>query len=331
MDPRNFLDETNVFQFELLTYEPSYQTLEGVESILKNTALSNKSVKYRDANGLEGKMTYGEIFMAAAEYSGVSPFHLASRVKQEVVIGTSSLSNSVTGTVSGFEGLYNFYNIGAYHSTVAGGAIANGLKYARNGSTNAALNTSMLIPWTDPYRSILGGAYYIGYSYISRGQNTIYLQKFNVTPTSTYSHQYMANVEAPYSEGRKVASAYAEFGDLPLVFSIPVYLNMPEEACGKPETAWNPNNWLKTLKVTDGSGNNLALTPTFNMALEQEYYLVVDSDCELIQVEAEAVSKKASVEGATWYAVGSGNNTIVVSVTAENGDIREYTITVARP
>ncbi len=330
MDPRNFLDEKNIFQFELLTYEPSYQTLEGVESILKNTALSNTAVKFKDTDGQEKEMTYGEIFMAAAEYSGVSPFHLASRVKQEVVIGTTSLSNSVTGTVAGFEGLYNFYNIGAYHSTVAGGAIANGLKYARNGSTNAALNTSMLIPWINPYRSILGGAYYIGYSYISRGQNTIYLQKFNVTPTSTYSHQYMANVEAPYSEGRKVAAAYAEFGDLPLVFSIPVYLNMPEEACGQPQTAWNPNNWLKTLKVSDAEGNDLVLTPTFDMTAEQEYDLVLDSGCDLIQVEAQAVSKKASVEGATWYTIGEGSSTVVVSVTAENGDIREYIINIAR-
>ena len=330
MDPRNFLDEKNIFQFELLTYELSYQTLEGVESILKNTALSNTTVKFKDTDGQEKEMTYGEIFMAAAEYSGVSPFHLASRVKQEVVIGTTSLSNSVTGTVAGFEGLYNFYNIGAYHSTVAGGAIANGLKYARNGSTNAALNTSMLIPWINPYRSILGGAYYIGYSYISRGQNTIYLQKFNVTPTSTYSHQYMANVEAPYSEGRKVAAAYAEFGDLPLVFSIPVYLNMPEEACGQPQTAWNPNNWLKTLKVSDAEGNDLVLTPTFDMTAEQEYDLVLDSGCDLIQVEAQAVSKKASVEGATWYTIGEGSSTVVVSVTAENGDIREYIINIAR-
>ncbi len=127
-----------------------------------------------------------------------------------------------------------------------------------------------------------------------------------------------------------MAAAYAEFGDLPLVFSIPVYLNMPEEACGQPQTAWNPNNWLKTLKVSDAEGNDLVLTPTFDMTAEQEYDLVLDSGCDLIQVEAQAVSKKASVEGATWYTIGEGSSTVVVSVTAENGDIREYIINIAR-
>ena len=82
-----------------------------------------------------------------------------------------------------FLGYYNFYNIGAYNSTAAGGAIANGLKYAKNGSTNATLNSNSLIPWTNRYRAIVGGAYIIGNSYISKGQNTIYLQKFNVTPS----------------------------------------------------------------------------------------------------------------------------------------------------
>ncbi|MDE7212045.1 MAG: SH3 domain-containing protein, partial [Lachnospiraceae bacterium] len=330
MDPRNFLDETNIFQFELLTYEPAYQTVEGVESILKNTAMEQKVVNYTDENGNAASMTYGEIFVRAAEYSGVSPFHLASRVKQEVVVGTNSLSNSVSGTVSGFEGLYNYYNIGAYHSTVAGGAIANGLKYAKNGSTNAALNESMLIPWTDPYRAILGGAYYIGYSYINRGQNTIYLQKFNMTPTSTYSHQYMANIEAPYSEGRKVAGAYAEFGDLPIVFSIPVYLNMPQEACPEPQVAYNPNNWLKNLSVKDTAGNELVLTPTFDVSVDQEYYIVVENSCDMVEVSAQAVSSLATVNGNTWYPLTVGNNEIVVAVTAENGEVREYRITVAR-
>ena len=149
-------------------------------------------------------------------------------------VGTDSLSNSVSGTVSGFEGLYNFYNIGAYHSTVAGGAIANGLKYAMNGSTNAALNESMLIPWTDPYRAILGGAYYIGYSYINRGQNTIYLQKFNMTPTSTYSHQYMANVEAPYSEGHSPSNPETVPETLLLSESVPT-----TTSCLTREARWN--------------------------------------------------------------------------------------------
>ena len=82
--------------------------------------------------------------------------------------------------------------------------------------------------------------------------------------------------------------------------------------------------------VSDAEGNDLVLTPTFDMTAEQEYDLVLDSGCDLIQVEAQAVSKKASVEGATWYTIGEGSSTVVVSVTAENGDIREYIINIAR-
>lgn len=330
MDPRNFLTEEGIFQFEQLTYQPSYQDLEGVENILMNTPLYQSSYTYTDDTGMEQSITYGETFMNAAEYSGVSPYHLASRVKQEVVTGASSVSNSVTGTFSGFEGLYNFYNIGAYHSTVAGGAIANGLKYAKNGSTNASLNASCLIPWNNRYRAIVGGGYYIGSSYINRGQDTIYLQKFNVTPTSTYSHQYMANVEAAYSESKKVFAAYTDVATSTIVFSIPVYLNMPETVCAAPGYVANPNNWLKKLQITDAAGNALELTPAFDLSVDQEYYLVLDSSYDMVNVLATTVSSKASVYGTGYIPLVEGQNMITVSVTAENGDIRYYNILISR-
>ena len=55
-------------------------------------------------------------FYKSSGVSGVSPYHPASRVKQEVVTGPTSLSNSVSGTYKGHEGYYNFYNIGANDS-----------------------------------------------------------------------------------------------------------------------------------------------------------------------------------------------------------------------
>ena len=48
MDPRNFLDEKSIFQFELLTYEPSYQNLSGVEDILQYTPMYQTSYTYKD-------------------------------------------------------------------------------------------------------------------------------------------------------------------------------------------------------------------------------------------------------------------------------------------
>ena len=331
MDPRNFLDESHVFMFEVLRYASSYQDEGGVENILSGTPFQYQYYVYQDEYGETQMLNYAQTFIAAAEYSGVSPYHLATRVKQEVVTSATTTSNSVSGTVTGYTGLYNFYNIGAYHSTAAGGAIINGLKYAKNGaSNNDELNDASLIPWTNQYNAIVGGAYILGANYINRGQDTIYLQKFNVTGNSTYYHQYMANVEAPYAEAKKTASAYQGMEYLPIVFSIPVYENMPASPASAPTATKNPNNWLKTLEVYDEDGNNLQLTPTFNLKTDQVYYLVVDSDDTLIQVEATAVSKLTTVNGTGFHGLEYGSNMITLTSVAENGDIREYFIIVVR-
>lgn len=331
MDPRNFLNESNIFMFEVLRYAASYQDENGVESILKSTPFQYQYFTYLDDFGISNTLSYAQTFIAAAEYSGVSPYHLAARVKQEVVTGATTASNSVSGTVSGYENLYNFYNIGAYHSTAAGGAIINGLKYAKNGaSNNDELNDASLIPWTNQYNAIVGGAYILGANYINRGQDTIYLQKFNVTENSTYYHQYMANVEAPYSESKKTASAYTDMASLPIAFSIPVYDNMPENPMSAPTKKYNPNNWLKTLEVYDEDGNAMQLTPTFNLKTDQVYYLVVDSEDSIIQIEAETVSKSAVVFGTGFHGLEFGSNTIVISTVAESGASREYVIIIVR-
>jgi beta-N-acetylglucosaminidase len=328
MDPRNFLTLNGIFQFELLKYQSNYQVISGVENILKGTAMYNTSYTYTDDIGNVQSMTYAQTFIKAAEYSGVSPYHLASRVKQEVVTGTTTLSNSVSGTYPGYEGLYNFYNIGA-NDSAGGGAIANGLKFASTGSNNAVTNAMYMIPWTSPYKSIVGGSYYIGGSYISKGQDTIYLQKFNVTPQSTYYHQYMTNVEAPYAESKKIVTAYNGLLDSPIIFSIPVYLNMPEQPAAVPVTKFNPNNRMKSLKILDNTGMELTVTPTFNQT-EYNYYLIVDNSVEYVQVNATTVSKKASISGGGTIPINVGNNTVVVSVIAENGDIANYTINIVR-
>ncbi len=325
MDPRNFLNPQGIFQFELLSYQDQYQTLDGIENILSGTPMAGSSYTYEDDNGETQTKTYAQTFVEAAVYSGVSPYHLASRVKQEVVTSSKTFSSSVTGTVSGYEGLYNFYNIGATHSTVAGGAVANGLKYAKNGTSNAANNILYLIPWTSPYRAIVGGAYVIGSTYINRGQNTIYLEKFNMTPISTYAHQYMANVQAAASEASKTFTAYSSMSSVPIVFSIPVFLNMPDTPASVPADQLNPNNWLKTLAV-----EGYAITPTFDASIEQTYGLIVDASTDSIVVNATTVSKKASVSGTGEVSLNVGSNEIVVSVVAENGDKRDYKLNVIR-
>ena len=327
MDPRNFLTTDGIFQFEYLAYEPEHQSIQGVESILKNTVLSSTSYIYQDREGKEQITTYGKTFMAAADYSKVNPFHLATRVKQEVVT-SRGLSSSATGNFTGYQGYYNFYNIGAYHSTQANGAIINGLKFAKTGSNMSESNkATFLIPWNSPYNAIVGGAKYIGNNYINRGQNTVYLQKFNLSSYSTFSHQYMANVEAAKSEAQKTYSAYRNFTDIPVVFQIPVYDNMPAKNAPVPSNVKNPNNWLKTLSVT-----GCTLTPTFKVANSEDttYTVMVDSETTSVKINATSVSSLAEVDGTGTRTLKNGTNTFEITVTAENGNVRTYILYVIR-
>lgn len=327
MDPRNFLTETGIFQFELLKYQSQYQNRTGVENVLRGTALYNTGFSFTDEYGISQFYNYSDTFIKAAEYSGVSPYHLASRVKQEVVTGSTTLSNSVSGTYKGYEGYYNFYNIGANDSP-GGGAIANGLNYAKNGK-NASDNQIYMIPWTNPYKAIVGGSYFLGRSYINRGQDTVYLQKFNVTQTSTFGHQYMTNVEAPWAEAKKIATAYKSMIDSPIVFSIPIYLNMTAAPASIPTTQFNPNNRLKSLKVLDMSGKELTITPTFSQT-EYNYYLIVPNEIDVVEIKAEAVSKKATVAGAGYISLNVGENAVTIPVVAQNGSIQNYIINIVR-
>lgn len=229
MDPRNFMSDRSVFMFELLEYQSQYQTKDGVNTIISNTPFYKKTFSYKDINtGADKSMYYVDAFMEAAKTNQISPYHLASRVKQEVVTSATTTSSAVSGTVSQYPGIYNFYNIGATSSSQP---VLNGLKWASNKTAGTYLR-----PWTDPYRSIVGGAQYISQGYIIKGQNTGYLEKFNVTSYQRYTHQYMTNVEAAYEEALKTKNAYAGSIDKsPLVFSIPVYENMPAASCPMPQ------------------------------------------------------------------------------------------------
>ena len=244
MDPRNFLNEVRLFQFETLSYDSHTNNLESIEKILYGTEFYNTKVNYIDSNGNTIYMNerYSDLILRAGQTSHVSPYHLASRIKQEV--GPFLSHNSISGTVAGYEGLYNFYNIGATSSTEPMGAIKKGLQYARDGKgASNATKDKYIIPWNTKERAITGGAIFIGSSYINVGQNTVYLQKFDVNDqrsTNLFTHQYMTNVLAPYSESKSIYSGYQKNGllETPITFIIPVYENMPSI----PTTSPNINN-----------------------------------------------------------------------------------------
>ena len=234
MDPRNFLNEVRMFQFENLSYDESTNNVQGIEKILYGTEFYNTTVQYVTSSGNNITMSskYSDLILNGGRNSKVSSYHLASRIKQEV--GPFLSHSSISGTVPGYEGLYNFYNIGATSSSEPMGAIKNGLRYARDGKgASQATKDKYLIPWDNKEKAITGGAIFIGSSYINPGQDTIYLQKFHVSDNkgeSLFWHQYMTNVLAPYSESKLIYNGYAKSDMLnnSMNFIIPVYNNMPE-------------------------------------------------------------------------------------------------------
>ena len=240
MDPRNFLNEVRIFQFEGLSYVENSNQLNTIEKILYGTEFYNTKVSYINTQGQTINMTekYADLILKAAQTSKVSSYHLASRIKQEV--GPFLSHSSISGKVPGYEALYNFYNIGATSSSEPMGAIINGLKYARDGNgASSETKTKYLIPWNTKERAITGGGIFIGSSYINIGQNTIYLQKFHVVDNrggELFWHQYMTNVLAPYSESNIIYKGYVNSNllDTDMTFVIPIYNNMPELPCKRP-------------------------------------------------------------------------------------------------
>ena len=220
LDPRNFFNDTRIFQFEQLTYNPSYHSKDAVQNILNNTFMKGTMPK--------SDMTYADAFFQVGSALKVSPFHLACRVYQEQGEGKSPLISGTYDAVPAYKGYYNYYNIGASGKTDKE-IIESGLAKA------------VALKWNTPLAAIRGGAEILAKNYILRGQDTLYLQKFDVDASdgTLYAHQYMQNIMAPYSESSMVRNAYARTGSLesPFVFKIPVYDNMPAQACPIPSGA----------------------------------------------------------------------------------------------
>lgn len=303
MDPRNFLNETNIFMFEDISYNFN-QTLAGVQSIVAGSFM--QGTKKYDNNG--ETIDYASSIYQIAQTSGVSSYHIASKIRQEQ--GANGTSPLISGTYSGYEGYYNFFNFNAYGST-KDAIYKNGLYYAKKQG------------WSSRYLSIQGGANKIKSDYINRGQNTIYLEKFNVSSLSAVgTHQYMSNVSGAISEGQNVGKGYTDKTQA-FNFVIPVYTNMPQSACAFTASG-NPNNYLSSLSIA-----GLSLTPGFNGAT-QTYSLVVDNSVSSVTVSAAALVKTSTVSGTGSYNLNVGNNTIQVVCKSQSGSARTYTITIYR-
>lgn len=219
LDPRNFINQIGIFQFLTHTYDAETQTSAGLAAVVSGTFL--------DAAFPEtGFATYADALMEAGRTATVNPYVLASMILVEQ--GTSGTGKCISGTVSGYEGYYNYYNIGAY-KTASMSAVTRGLWYAsRSGSYQR--------PWDGHFASLLGGALFYSENYVKQNKNTLYFKKWNVMNglEDVGEGQYMTNVQGAESEAAALRKGYLSLLDSPMIFEIPIYSGMPDAACRKP-------------------------------------------------------------------------------------------------
>lgn len=307
MEPRNFINENNIFMFLDQTYNATIQNVEGLNSILKGTFMEGEFPE-------ETHETYADVIMEAAQKTGVSPYVLAASIIIEQ--GSKGTGSSISGNVPGYEGYYNFFNVRAYKSGNYE-AVQYGLLYAMGSG-------SLGRPWDTRAKSILGGAEHYATGYVKRGQDTLYYKKFNVITPSYYINQYMTNVQGAYLETSKLKNAYKTVNtDAALVFSIPVYKSTSETNTTALPTSTGANNYYITaLKVDDVTVEGFDI-------YKNEYEFILENKVDKVNIEA-TVPEGATVEGAGEVAIKEGNNEITLTVTAASGKKANYYLDIFR-
>lgn len=211
IDPRNSTNYSDVFQFMQLSYSDC--NVQTIRKMVNGTFLNNES--------------YINTIMESAKKYDVNAYYIVARILQEQGKNGSTLSDG-KGYNGQYVGYYNVFNIGASGSGKEN-VILNGLKRAQS------------YGWTSLESSITGGTEIIAQSYISRGQDTLYFQKFDVENSdgNLYWHQYMQNILAAQNEGQTLRKTFESVGsiDAEYTFIIPVYKNMPTSVAVRPSTS----------------------------------------------------------------------------------------------
>lgn len=207
IDPRNSINASDVFQFEELTN--SGYDINVLKSMTNGTFLSG----------------HEQGIINASNNNNINAYYIVARLIQE-----QGKTGTVLTTGKGYNGknagYYNAFNIAASGNTTEE-ILSNALEYAKKKG------------WTSLDKSIDGGISFLSKQYIQKGQNTLYLQKFDVEATNgLYSNQYMQNILAAQSEGTTLRNTYININSMSSThtFIIPVYENMPKEACSRPDT-----------------------------------------------------------------------------------------------
>ena len=192
MNPLNFLNSNDIFMFLQLSYNQETHTRDMLKTVVFNTFLDED--KYLDA------------IMEAAAATKLSPLAIASIILVEQGKGGSYL---ISGNYPGYEGYYNFFNIGASGLT-NDEIVKSGLEYAKKQE------------WNSISASIIGGAKASTNAYISAGQDTYYYMDYNVV-IGDYNHQYATAIYDAYNKGRRLASSCKINKNAVLDFIIPVF------------------------------------------------------------------------------------------------------------
>ncbi len=71
MDPRNFLNEVRIFQYEALSYDAKTNNIDGIEKILYGTEFYNTIVQYVTSSGSNVVMNrkYSDLILSAGRTS----------------------------------------------------------------------------------------------------------------------------------------------------------------------------------------------------------------------------------------------------------------------
>ena len=236
MDPRNSINESDIFQFEELTKTET--DINTIKNMTTGTFLAG----------------YEQAIIDTSNSNNVNACYIVARLIQEQG-KTGTVLTSGKGYNGQYVGYYNAFNRGASgNSTEA--ILLNGLA------------TAQKYGWTSLEKSISGGIDFIANQYIHKGQNNLYLQKFDVEATNgLYSNQYMQNLMAAENEGLTLKNTYKNTNSMSSAhtFIIPVYENMPKADCARPSTNGTSNvttdlvrvNVNSTIRLRDAvNGNN---------------------------------------------------------------------------
>jgi beta-N-acetylglucosaminidase len=258
MDPRNFLNEADVFQF--LDLSDTAASPDAVKAVLQGTFMEDAQ--------LDNGILYADYIYDLGNELGVNPIYLAVKIRQEMgVRGTSPVISGTCGTLladyyrnnvqvsdsgtnvltpsTGYteaellelDGYYNYFNI----SASGNGTFTiyyKAMQAARKGTPSMAAEWGGSPSWDTRWKAIYGGAYVVKDKYVDAYQSTVYLQKFNVDGRSgrNFWGQYMQNVAGALIEARSLYQSIASVGalDAPATFLIPVYRDMPHHASSDP-------------------------------------------------------------------------------------------------